>query len=122
MDWSHEFLIGAERKIAKIELRTKDYYLYNIDMGKDKIQYYLDNSSRNDITFRVVPLSIDSTYDIYAKTTGSYQSYLVAIVKGIEIRRQLVSAQTSLACYLEFKQPSLFKHLGDQNGKDLLRA
>ena len=26
-EWSLEFLIGTERKIAKIELRTTDYYL-----------------------------------------------------------------------------------------------
>ena len=118
-EWSLEFLIGTERKIAKIELRTTDYYLYNTDIGKDKIQYVLENPSSNAVTFRVVPLSIDGTYDIYAKATDSYQGYLVVKVNGIEIRRQWVSAQPSLACYLEFKEPDLFKEVRNQDGKEI---
>ena len=35
---------GAETKIAKIELRTSDYNLYNYDIGKSNIKF---NSSIN---------------------------------------------------------------------------
>ena len=118
-DWNLDFLIGAERKIAKLELQTKDYYLYNTDIGKDNIQYYLDEPSSNAISFRVVPLSVDGTYDIYGKATDSYQGFLVVKVNGIQIRKQYVSAQPSLACYLEFKEPDLFKLIRNENDKEI---
>ncbi|MBP3801649.1 MAG: ricin-type beta-trefoil lectin domain protein, partial [Clostridia bacterium] len=48
---SLSFLVGEnERKIATIELKTIDNYLYNYDIGKDKIQFLLEPSSSS-ITF-----------------------------------------------------------------------
>ena len=108
-----ELLIGgAERKIGKIELKTTDFYLYNYDIGKEKIEYLLDPKSPN-ITFRIVPLSIEGTYDVYAKATGPYEGYLTVQVAGVPIKKTYINTQPSLACYLEFKNPELFKHLGD---------
>ena len=102
---------GAERKIGKIELKTTDFYLYNYDIGKEKIEYLLEPKSEN-ITFRIVPLSIEGTYDVYAKATGPYEGYLTVKVAGVEIKKTYINTQPSLACYLEFKNPELFKHLG----------
>ena len=107
-----EFIIGSsEKKIDKIELKTTDYYLYNKDIGKENIQYYLEEPSSNAITFRVVPLSIEGTYDVYGKSTEEYSGYLVVKINGIQIRRTYIQSQPSLACYLEFKDPSLFEYI-----------
>ena len=108
-----ELLIGsAERKIGKMEMKTYDDYLYNYDILKEgkKIEYKLERES-NSITFRIVPLSIDGTYDIYAKATAEYNGKLFVYVDGALIREQQIISQQPLACYLEFKDPSLFKHL-----------
>ena len=115
LDQSNELQLntgGAERKIAKIELRTNDNYLYNYDIGKEKIQYILEPANSK-ITFRVVPLSIDGTYDIYAKSNADYQGYLLVYVDNYLLRKQWISSQQSLACYLEFVHPEYFTHLGD---------
>ena len=113
-DYSLEFLIGSsERKIGTLILKTTDYLLYNTDIGKEKIQYILEPQS-NAITFRVVPLSIEGTYDIYGNSTDSYSGTLHVLVDGVEIRKQYIYSQPSLACFLEFKEPEKFKHLGDQ--------
>ena len=116
LDQSYElqFLTGgAERKIAKIELRTVDNYLYNYDIGKDKIQYVLEPANYL-INFRVVPLSIEGTYDVYVKSNSDYQGFLIVYVDGFLLRKQWVSSQQSLACYLEFVNPEYFTHLGDE--------
>ena len=79
---SLSFLVGEiERKIATIELRTIDNYLYNYDIGKDKIQFLLEPTSPN-ITFRVAPLPIEGTYDIFAKPVSDYQGNLNIKING----------------------------------------
>ena len=115
MEYSLEFLIGAsEKKFAKIELKTTDYYLYNYDIGKENIKLILDNNPTNAIQFRVVPLSIEGTYEVYGKAVASYSGTLRLLIKDTEIRKVYVYSQPSLACYLEFKRPELFNHLGDE--------
>ena len=107
-----ELLIGAERKIAKMELKTNDNYLYNYDILKEgkKIEFILNGNS-NSIAFRIVPLSIDGTYDIYAKATAEYNGNADVYVDNTKIKTIYIYAQPSKACYLEFKDPSLFKYL-----------
>ena len=115
MEWSLEFLIGAsERKFAKIELQTTDTLLYNYDIGKENIKLILDNNPTNAIQFRVVPLSIEGTYEVYGKAVASYSGNLRLLIKETEIRKVYVYSQPSLACYLEFKKPELFIHTGDE--------
>ena len=111
--WELQFLTGgAEMKIAKIELRTNDDYLYNYDIGKAKIEYILEPTN-GQISFRVVPLTIEGTYDIYVKSNADYQGFLIVKVDGYLLRKQWVSSQQSLACYLEFIEPQYFIHKGD---------
>ena len=112
-DYNIELLIGgAERKIGKMELKTDDWYLYNYDILKEgkKIEYKLQGDSTA-ITFRIVPLQIDGTYDIYAKATKEFSGTLYVYVDNYKLREQYIVAQPSKACYLEFRDPSLFKHL-----------
>ena len=110
-DETLEFLPDEpEKKFAKLELSTIDSYLYNYDIGKENIELLLDNGSKN-ITFRVVPLSIEGTYDLYGKAVGDYQGYLYIKVKGQEVKRIPINAKRE-ACYLEFKHPELFTYLG----------
>ena len=111
--WELQFLTGrAEMKIAKIELKTNDNYLYNYDIGKEKIKYILKPTNEK-IIFRVVPLTIEGTYDVYGQSFSDYQGELIVEVDGHELRRQSISSQPPLACYLEFKNKTLFEHLGD---------
>ena len=96
MEWSLEFLIGAsERKFAKIELQTTDTLLYNYDIGKENIKLILDNNPTNAIQFRVVPLSIEGTYEVYGKAVASYSGNLRLLIKETEIRKVYVYSQPS---------------------------
>ncbi|MBP3800896.1 MAG: ricin-type beta-trefoil lectin domain protein, partial [Clostridia bacterium] len=107
---SLSFLVGEnERKIATIELKTIDNYLYNYDIGKDKIQFLLEPSSSS-ITFRVAPLSIEGTYDIYAKPVSDYQGNLNIKINGQQKKKIPINSRRE-ACYLEFQNPALFTHL-----------
>jgi len=111
MGWSLELITGAdERKIAKVELKTTDYYLYNYDIGKENVQFLLEPQSTA-IEFRVVPLSIEGTYDVYAKATADYQGTLHVKIKGEEIRSIYIVAKQPEACYLEFEKPENFEYL-----------
>ena len=109
-----ELLSGsAEMKIGKIELKTDDYYLYNYDIGKEKIQYLLEPST-DKIKFRIVPLSIEGTYDVYAQSFADYDGWLIVKVDGYQLRKQKIKSNPSLACYLEFIHPEYFVHKGDE--------
>ena len=106
-DWSLELLIGSERKIAKIELKTTDYYLYNY---KKTVKYIL-NPQSNAIQFRIVPLSIDGTYDVYATAYDTYYGNVETYVENDLIRTTYISAQPSLACTLEFLHEEDFEQV-----------
>ena len=100
---------GAETKIAKIELRTSDYNLYNYDIGKSNIKFTLEGSGN--ISFRVEALSIKGVYEIYATAYSDYWGNIIIKVKNVEIGRRYSSAQQALACYLNFTNPELFRYL-----------
>ena len=113
--WRVELITGgAERKISKVELRTMDYYLYNYDIGKEKVQFLLTPEAAG-ITFRVVPLLIEGTYDVYAKSTQDYSGKLHIKIKGEEVRQLDIISKQPEACFMEFEKPELFKYLYSQH-------
>ena len=115
MGWTLELVTGAdERKISKVELKTIDYYLYNYDIGKENVQFLLEPKSTA-IEFRVVPLSIEGTYDVYAKATADYEGTLYVKIKGEEIRKIYIYSKQPEACYMEFEKPENFEYLYSQH-------
>ena len=107
-----EFIIGEEEmKIGRIELKTKDSYLYNKDIGKENIVYSLENND-NAISFRIVPLYIEGTYDVYGKATEEYNGDLIIKINGKQIKTQTVVSQVPKGCTLQFKNENLFKNIG----------
>ena len=106
----------AEKKIAKIELKTTDNYLYNYYIGKGNIHYNLSPSTSS-ITFRIVPLSILGTYEVYAKSTADYKGTLTVKINSVTIKTLDIVSKASSACILEFKDSSLFKAISS-SGKN----
>ena len=102
-----------EIKLGKLELRTTDGYLYNYDIGKDNIKVLLDNNRQ--ANYRVVPLSVAGTYDVYATIDRGYSGQVKVLVKDKVVG--IASAYTSQgeACYLKFNEPELFEHLEDRH-------
>ena len=102
-----------EIKLGKLELRTNDGYLYNYDIGKDNIKVLLDNDRQ--ANYRVVPLSVAGTYDVYATIDRGYSGQVKVLVKDKVVG--IASAYTSQgeACYLKFNEPELFEHIEDRH-------
>jgi len=104
---SVEFGVGQEKKLGTLELRTNDKYLYNYDIGKDQITLELEKGNEK-LSYRIVPLSIAGTYEIYATIKDTNWSNMKLKVKGQEIKTFWTSTGTSLACYLVFQHPEYF--------------
>ena len=90
-------------------MRTKDYNLFNYDIGKDNIRLSLEGAGN--ISFRIQPLSIAGVYEIYGTAYSEYYGNIIVYVNDVEITRRYTSATKPQACYLKFKEPNLFKHL-----------
>ena len=100
----------TETKIGKLELRTTDLYLFNCDIGIDKIKVILDNS--DEANYRVVPLSIAGTYDVYVEVSNEYEGELKVTVNDYVVGKVLTYSYQE-ACYMKYNEPDLFEHLGD---------
>ena len=90
---------GDEVKLGSIILTTTDDNLYNYDIGKSKIQFNLQPTN-DDIKFRVVPLSIEGTYDIYANSTQNYDGKVELIINDKNIKDFNIKSEPPEACYL----------------------
>ena len=112
MNWNLNLIIGSEEKIATIVLRTTDWNLYNYDIGKSNIKVVLEGSGSS-ISTRVVPLTIAGTYEVYVTLKSAYNGNIKLTIKGEVIRTAYTYAGEAEACYLQFKEPDLFKHLSD---------
>ena len=107
-----DVFIKSDTKLGKLELRTTDGNLYNYDIGKDKIKVLLDNGGQ--YSYRVVPLPIAGTYDVYVNIKGNYNGKIKVTVNDVVVGEAMAYSKTAEACYLRFKEPDLFLHLGDE--------
>ena len=105
-------IINSEEKIATIELRTGDYNLYNYDIGKSNIKIELESSGS--MSYRIVPLSIAGTYEVYVTLKKAYNGRIRLLIKGQIVRYGGTYAGEAEACYLKFKEPELFNHTGTE--------
>ena len=108
---------GDETKIGNIILSTNDNNLYNYDIGTNKIKTSL-NPSNNNLVFRVIALSIEGTYDVYAKSTQDYEGDLEIIINDVHVKTIKVISEPSQACYLDWVNPEYFKYQST-SGKEI---
>ena len=102
-----EFSMGVEKKLNTLVLKTNDNNLYNYDIGKKNIKVELTNSGT--LSYRVVPLSIAGTYEIYATISSQYWGNIKLTVEGNELANYYVYSSESQACYLQYQKPELFE-------------
>ena len=108
---------GEETRIGNIILSTNDNNLYNYDIGTSKIQTSL-TPPNNNIVFRVISLSIEGTYDVYAKSTQDYEGDLKIIINDVPVKTIKVISEPSQACYLDWVNPEYFKYQST-SGKEI---
>ena len=108
---------GDEKKIGTIILNTEDSNLYNYDIGIKNIKTSLDPPNNN-INFRLVSLSIEGTYDVYAKSNQDYAGRLEIIINSISIKDITIVSEPSQACYLSWVNQNDFIYKST-NGKEI---
>ena len=108
---------GDETKIGTILLSTIDNNLYNYRLEDGKIKLILEPSSNN-VAIRLVPLSIEGIYDVYARATQDYDGKLKIIINEICVKIINFISEPSQACYVEWVDPSHFIHQ-NTNGKEI---
>ena len=114
---SVELLIKAdEAKIGSITLSTTDGNLYNYDIGIGNFSFKLEISV--DIQFRLVALSIEGTYDVYAKSNEEYQGDAQIIIKNQVVKTIRIQSGPPQACYINWLDSKSFSHIKTE-GKEL---
>ena len=108
---------GEEKKLGTLILKTIDNNLYNEDIGASNIKLNLSPPSNN-IQFRIVPLSIEGTYDVYANATQDYNGELQIIINDKNIKNIPIISEPSQACYLEWVNTQGFIYKS-QSGKEI---
>ncbi|MCQ2964003.1 MAG: hypothetical protein MJ203_00325 [archaeon] len=102
-----DLVAGDPTAFLSIELTTEDGYLYNYDIGKDKIKVMVDE--KNGGNFTVIPETILGTYTIYGDVTSGNK---VSVYINDEKLKQDIDITVSVnnaACYLEPVNSDLFK-------------
>jgi len=108
---------GDEKKLGTILLSTTDNNLYNYDIETKNVKMVL-NPPSDSIQFRVVALSIEGIYDVYAKSTQSYVGELQITIKETIVKIIKIGSAPSEACNLVWSDPSYFIHKST-NGKEI---
>ena len=96
-----------EKKIGSIILKTIDNFLYNNNIGANNIAFQL--ATNVDIKFRTVPLSIEGTYDVYAKVNQGYQGDVKILINKQHIKSIKLQTGSTEACYISWLDGKSFK-------------
>ena len=98
---------GKEMKIGTIILKTTDNYLYNYNIGTDKIKITL--TATGDVKFRIAVFSIAGIYEVYASSTTEYSGgFTVKYGETTVVTKTIVSEQV-YAYSMSFKYNQYFK-------------
>ena len=103
----NEVPIGSERKFAKVELKTNDYLLHN---ENENLEFRLAQSE-GAIQFRIVPLYIEGTYEVYAKGIQTYWGMVNVYVNNQYVTNIYICAQELKTCTLQFVHPEDFQEV-----------
>ena len=104
---------GAETKIGSIILKTTDNSLYNYNIGANNIVFKLEINVN--IIFRIVPLSVEGTYDVYVKANQGYQGDAKIFINNQEIKSIRLQSGPPEACYINWLDSKSFKLLSSKN-------
>jgi hypothetical protein len=88
--------------LGTIVLSTIDYYLYNYDIGVDNIKFY-PHPYNDNIEFRLVPLSIEGTYDVYVYSSQNHYGTIELIINDKSVKNFTFVSEPPKACYLNFR-------------------
>ena len=96
-----------EVKLGSIILSTTDYLLYNYNIGINNIKF--DDHLNNDkIKFRIVPLSIEGTYDIFVKSEQNHDGDIELIINNKTVKNFTFVSIPPQACYISWLNKTNF--------------
>ena len=97
----------AEKKIGSIILKTTDNLLYNYNIGANNILFQLEINVN--IKFRIVPLAIEGTYDVYVKADQGYQGDAKILINKQHIKSIRLQSGPPEACHISWLDGKSFK-------------
>ena len=97
----------AEKKIGSIILKTTDNLLYNYNIGANNIVFQLEINVN--IKFRIVPLAIEGTYDVYVKADQGYQGDAKILINKQHIKSIRLQSGPPEACHISWLDGKSFK-------------
>jgi len=106
---------GKSVKIATVELRTKDGYLYNYDKGTDKISVTL--TSTGDVKFNIQKTYIAGVYEIYAYSSTEYTGGFTVSYEKTVISTQKITVQQIYAYKMSFRYSQYFKEVKSEGNE-----
>ena len=102
---------GGESYIGTVTLQTKDSYLYNYDIGKDKIAFKLkDITADSGFSYRITSDTVYGIYHVYITSTKEFDNDIVININGTDIKKYDGHSESITdSCYFELLDKSLYE-------------